>query len=157
MMFDWFKPKPSQPIKRASMDPPVPKAQPAFAPLPVSAKKKPKPRTPNKAPGKTSAPGKDLAELLNPMFGDDIKLVRLSDIPEEATPHLLVMKMQGRLCLLTGGPDDPNLLLLMIEDYLEIRLSLNRGSRHEMQEILSAGIRAQQQDEPEAFLGGKLH
>lgn len=152
-MFRWFKPKPSQPIKRASMDPPVPKVRPVSRPI----EKKSKARTPVKSTPIKGVQGKDLAELLSPMFGDDIRLERLSDIPEETIPHLLVMKMQGRLPNLTGGLDDPNLLLAMIKDYLEMRLSLNRGSRHEMQEVLSSGIRAQQSDDVEGTLSGRLH
>ena len=144
------KKKSAQPITLAKMDPPEAKVANGRASLPAKARSRATP-----APAKTR--DKDLAEWMGYLFGDQVRVERISDIPEEAIVHFMVMKLQGRICTLTGGPNDPDLMNELMQDFMELMISRNREGRREMQNTISSRIQAEQDDEPEAWLRGKLN
>lgn len=98
---------------------------------------------------------KELAEWIDYAFGNGISIRRNTDMPDEAILPFMVMRMQSRLCNLTGGPNDPDLLDMMMEDFHEYMISRNRQGRKEMLEIIASGI-TKRMDEVEGELFGKL-
>ena len=153
-MLGFGRKAPVQPIKRASEDPPTPLVNghsSAYIP--------PKSRAAlhKVASIGTGAKDKDLAEWMGYLFGDEVALERNSDIPEEAIVPFAVMKLQGRILRLTGGPSDPDLLDWLMFDIMELRISMNREGRREMWRIIGSRIQSQSDDNPEANLFGKLN
>ena len=146
----FFSRKKPAALTLAKKDPPSTNGHPT-APIPTSRRKA--------APNTTLAKPKDkeLAEWTGYLFGNQVPLERISDIPQEAIVHFMVMKLQGRICTLTGGLNDPDLMDELMHDFMELMISCDREGRREMREIISSRVRAEEDDDPEAFLRGKLN
>ena len=104
----------------------------------------------------TGKKDKDLAEWMGYLFGNQVPIERITDMPDNAIVPFMVMKMQVRLSTLTGAPDDPDLLAELMKDFMELEISRNRQGRREMRETISAGIKAHEEDDPEGNLFGRL-
>lgn len=141
-------------IKLASREPPQPPAsRNGHKPLVKQARRR-APAPDDFTEGKKD---KELAEVMGYLFGNQITLERITDIPDDMMVPLLVVKLQVRISQLTGDPNsDPDLMQEFIRDYMEMEISRNRQGRREAREIITSGIKARQEEDPEANLFGRL-
>ena len=90
------------------------------------------------------------------MYGDagQIAPAKVSRIPGHMVLPICIMRMQTRLCKLTGGPDDPDLQACFEKDFEELMVGLEGQGRTEAVTIASAEGMEDDEDVPSAKLFG---
>jgi hypothetical protein len=92
------------------------------------------------------------------LYGNAQKVdtAKVSRIPGHMILPICIMRMQSRLCQLTGGPDDPDLQTEFERDFEELMIGLNGQGRTEGVTIASAEMEDEDDDMPSAKLFGNI-
>ncbi len=90
------------------------------------------------------------------MYGEagQIAPAKVSRIPGHMVLTICLMRLQTRLCQLTGGPDDPDLQACFEADFEELMVGLDGQGRTEAVTIASAEGMEDDEDVPSAKLFG---
>ncbi len=88
--------------------------------------------------------------------GDRVTTPKVSRIPGHMILPIAIMRMQSRLCRLTGGPEDPDLQEEFEKDFEELMIGLDGKGRDEGVTIASAEAIEEDDDMPSAKLFGSV-